>query len=194
MSHLDRIKGGIEGSIEVKQLILNDELLLAKIDQVAELMIHSLRESGKILFCGNGGSAADAQHLSAELSGRYLIDRAPLYAEALHVNSSFITAVANDYSFAEVFARQLQGIGKEGDVLIALTTSGNSENVNRAIEMAKTKRVRSVAMTGLGGGESAKLAEIHIEIPSNSTPRIQEAQMLIGHLLCELVESAIFAA
>jgi len=155
-------------------------------------MVKCYQNKGKVLFCGNGGSAADSQHLSAELSGRYYYDRPPLASEALHVNTSYLTAVANDYSYNEIYARLLKAIGNEGDVLISLSTSGNSANVVRAMEVAKELNMVNVALTGEGGGEMGKLSDINIQIPSKDTPRIQECHMLIGHSLCELVETALF--
>jgi len=191
---LERIQQNLIESIAVKKQILDDEVIQKSILEAASLCIQSLKENNKILFCGNGGSAADAQHLAAELSGRYLKDRDPLYAEALHVNTSYLTAVANDYGFEEIFARHLKGIGKEGDVLIALSTSGNSENVLRAVTVAQSLRMRTVAFTGGSAGRLQNLTDVVIQVPSQSTPRIQEAHITIGHIICELIENAIFGA
>ena len=143
------------------------------------------------MFCGNGGSAADAQHLAAELMGRFMIDRAPLPAMALTVNSSAMTAIANDYSYEEVFDRQLRGIGRSGDVLVAISTSGNSGNVVRAIEAAREINILTIGLTGESGGRMGNLCDICIRVPSASTPRIQEMHIAVGHCLCELVEAAL---
>lgn len=144
------------------------------------------------MFCGNGGSAADAQHLAAELSGRFYYDRAPLPAEALHANSSYITAVANDYSFDDIYARAVQGSGRKGDILIGISTSGNSENIIRAMKVAREIGILTVGMTGETGGKMKEFCDYLINVPSTDTPRIQEAHILIGHIICELVESSLF--
>lgn len=184
----DRIKQ----SIETKEKILADQALLDEIRDVAGTCTESLCQGNKVYFCGNGGSAADAQHLAAELSGRYLYDRPPLPSEALHVNTSYLTAVANDYSFDEVYARLLRGIGHSGDVLVALSTSGNSKNIIRAIEVAQELGMIVVGMTGATGGKMKNICDFLINVPSTDTPRIQESHILIGHILCEMIESAIF--
>lgn len=186
------ISGIIKESIQVKEQILLDTHLLNTIEQVAALCIRSYRQGNKVLFCGNGGSAADAQHLAAELSGRFYYDRPPLPAEALHANTSYLTAVANDYSFDEVFSRIVKGSGKEGDVLIALSTSGNSGNVILALQAAREKGIATVGLTGESGGLMKPLCDHLINIPSCDTPRIQEAHILIGHIICQLVESSLF--
>ncbi|MFZ4523370.1 MAG: D-sedoheptulose-7-phosphate isomerase [Bacteroidales bacterium] len=187
-----RIIESISESIEVKQKILKDSLLISDIRKVAVACTNAFSRGNKVLFCGNGGSAADAQHLAAEFSGRYYYDRAPLPAEALHVNSSFMTAVANDYSFDEVYARLVKGIGKEGDVLVGLSTSGNSKNIIRAFETAREMRITTVGLTGETGGNLAALCDFLINVPSQDTPRIQESHIMIGHIICELVESTLF--
>jgi D-sedoheptulose 7-phosphate isomerase len=176
----------------VKQKILSDPDLLSVIGEVAVTCSQSLCDGNKIMFCGNGGSAADAQHLAAELSGRFYYDRKPLAAEALTVNTSYLTAVANDYSFADVFSRMVQGSGNEGDVLIGLSTSGNSENVIRAFQSAHERGIITVGLTGEGGGELAGLSDFIIRVPSTDTARIQEAHILIGHIICELIERNLF--
>lgn len=188
-----RIPQSITDSIAVKQAILNDSELLARIQQAADIITAALRSGGKIHFCGNGGSAADAQHLAAELSGRFYLDRPPLNAEALHCNTSYLTSVANDYGYDEVYARMLRGTAKKGDVLVAISTSGNSRNILNAIEMAKTMGVKVIAMTGESGGAMRDVADILLNVPSTDTPRIQESHIMIGHILCELVESRIFS-
>ena len=188
-----RIKQAIQQSIEVKEKILQDETFLRKIEEVAGKCIAALKNGNQLLFCGNGGSAADAQHLAAEFSGRFYFDREPLNAEALHVNTSYLTAVANDYSYDEVYARLVKAKGKKGDVLVALTTSGNSENVIKAMETARSLGIINVAFTGDGGGKARTLADYLFNVPSNDTPRIQESHILIGHIICELVESKLFS-
>ncbi len=187
-----RIKKSIEQSIEVKQKLLSDKKLLEAIRQTADICINSLRSDGKVLFCGNGGSAADAQHLAAELSGRFYYDREPLFAEALHVNTSYLTAVANDYSYDEIYARLVKAKGKKADVLIGISTSGNSENIIRAFKVANKLGMTTVGMTGLTGGKMKEYSDVLINIPSEDTPRIQETHILAGHIICELIESEIF--
>jgi D-sedoheptulose 7-phosphate isomerase len=186
------IEDSIKRSIEVKQKILEDQALMTEIRDVAETCTESLCQGNRIFFCGNGGSAADAQHLAAELSGRYLYDRPPLPAEALHVNTSYLTAVANDYSFDDVYARLLRGLGHSGDVLIAISTSGNSKNILRAIEVAQELGMIVVGMTGETGGKMKNICDFLINVPSVETPRIQESHIMIGHVLCEIIESSIF--
>jgi len=187
-----RIKEAIQQSIDVKKEILYDENIINLIEQVANVCYESFRNSGKVLFCGNGGSAADAQHLAAELSGRFYFVRDPLPAEALHVNTSFLTAVANDYSFEEVFSRLVKAQGKKGDVLIGLSRSGNSENIIRAFETAKKSEMITVGLTGESGGKMKAGSDYLISVPSTDTPRIQESHIMIGHIICELIESRIF--
>ncbi len=189
-----RIKELIEESIEVKQAILGDEALLEVTDQVAWAAVDALKNDKKILFCGNGGSAADAQHLSAELSGRFYLERKPLFAEALQVNTSYLTAVANDYGYEEVFARLVEGKGREGDVLIAISTSGNSPNVLRAIQKANEIGMVTVGMTSASGGKLKALCDFLIAVPSEDTMRTQEAHIMLGHLICELIEKRIFGS
>lgn len=187
-----RIKEAIQQSITVKETILADEIIISTINEVAELCIKAFTNGNKVLFCGNGGSAADAQHLAAELSGRFYFDRDPLPAEALHVNTSFLTAVANDYSFDEIFARMVKAQGKKGDVLIGLSTSGNSKNVIKAFVKADELGMNTVGLTGETGGKMKDISDFLINVPSNDTPRIQEAHGLIGHIICELIESQLF--
>jgi len=186
------IKKNIAASAAVKQLMLEDETLLANMEAAAQLMIAAFRNGGKVLFCGNGGSAADAQHLAAELSGRFYTDRPPLYAEALHVNSSYVTAVANDYGYELVFARMVEAAGRPGDVLVALSTSGNSPNILKAVEQARKQGMTVIGFTGASGGLLRAHSDVLLNVPSVDTPRIQEAHILIGHILCEIVERAIF--
>lgn len=189
----DEITEIIRRSIQVKQSILSDEAIILSIKKSTTLCSTAFKEGNKVLFCGNGGSAADAQHLAAELSGRFYLDRAPLFAEALHVNTSYLTAVANDYNFDEVYARLIEGKGQTGDILVGLSTSGNSKNILRAFEQAKAMGMTTIAMTGESGGNLAALADILIKVPSDDTPRIQESHIMIGHVICELVEKALFS-
>jgi len=186
------IKKNIAASAAVKQLMLEDETLLANMEAAAQLMIAAFRNGGKVLFCGNGGSAADAQHLAAELSGRFYTDRPPLYAEALHVNSSYVTAVANDYGYELVFARMVEAAGRPGDVLVALSTSGNSPNILKAVEQARKQGMTVIGFTGASGGLLRAHSDVLLNVPSVDTPRIQEAHILIGHILCEIVEREVF--
>jgi len=179
-------------AVALKTRLLADEALQHTLLQVTDLLIHTFQHKGKVLFCGNGGSAADAQHLAAEFSGRYYFDRPPLPAEALHVNTSYLTAVANDYSYEEVYARLIRAMGQAGDVLIGLSTSGNSANVVKAFAEARSLGMITIAFTGEGGGKMKAQADYLIEIPSRNTPRIQECHMLIGHSICELVEAELF--
>ena len=188
----NRIAESISDSIAVKQQILDNQDFINHIEAAAEMMVAALRAGGRIHFCGNGGSAADAQHLAAELSGRFYYDRPPLNAEALHCNGSYLTAVANDYSYDEVYARLLRGTARRGDVLVGISTSGNSANILRAFEAARELGVQTIALTGESGGRMKSLADMLLNVPSNDTPRIQECHILIGHIICELVEREMF--
>lgn len=189
---MDRAAEAIRESIELKRKVLEDEALLAEVKSAAKAIIESLEAGGKVLLCGNGGSAADAQHLAAEFSGRFYFDRPPLFAEALHVNTSYLTAVANDYSFDEVFARQVRAMGAKGDVLVGLSTSGNSQNVLKALDVARELGMTTVGLTGEGGGKMKDRCTHLIAIPSQNTARIQEIHITLGHVICELVEAALF--
>ena len=187
-----RISESIAQSIAAKHSILNDDDFLAKIEKAAEMITTSLKGGGKIHFCGNGGSAADAQHLAAELSGRFYYDRPPLNAEALHCNSSYLTAVGNDYGYEHIFARLMRGTGHKGDVLIGISTSGNSKNILYAYDVCKELGISIISMTGATGGKMKEASDLLLNVPSTDTPRIQESHIMIGHIICELVESAIF--
>ena len=187
-----KIKQIISNSIAVKQALLADETLIATLCDVVEAGLQTYRQNGKILFCGNGGSAADAQHIAAELSGRFYKDRPPLFAEALHVNSSYLTAVGNDYGYDEVYARMVTAAGREGDVLFAISTSGNSKNIVKAVEAAMAIGMKVVAMTGESGGQLKEMADFLLNVPSDDTPRIQESHILLGHIFCELIELKFF--
>ena len=188
----ERVIEAINQSIALKQHILTDKVLLNSIEEVTEAVIHTFQGKGKVLFCGNGGSAADAQHLAAEFSGRFYYDRDPLYSEALHVNTSYLTAVANDYSYNEVYARLVKAKGAKGDVLIGISTSGNSENIIRALNTANELGMITVGFTGNNGGKMKDICKYLINVPSSDTPRIQEVHILIGHIICELVEANLF--
>ena len=155
-------------------------------------MIQAFRSGKHIYFCGNGGSAADAQHLAAEFSGRFYTDRKALPAEALHCNTSYLTAVANDYGYDVIYARLIDGIGKEGDILVGLSTSGNSSNIIKAFEVARSKKMLTVAFTGESGGAMKAMADFLINVPSKDTPRIQESHIMVGHIICQLVEEKYF--
>jgi D-sedoheptulose 7-phosphate isomerase len=192
MDHINFIQQKLQLSIDLKTQLINDKLLLEKVSSVANKIIECYKNKGKVLFCGNGGSAADSQHLAAELSGRFYYDRPPLFSEALHVNTSYLTAVANDYSYNEVYSRLLQAMGNKGDVLIGLSTSGNSGNVVKAFEKANELGMITVGFTGNTGGKMKELSQILVNIPSLDTPRIQECHMILGHTLCEIVEMQLF--
>lgn len=189
---IDHFKSTINDSIETKQLILSNDELLAVVEKVIFKAIEAYRNGGKVLFCGNGGSAADAQHLAAELSGRYMYDRQPLAAEALHVNTSFLTAVANDYSYEDVYARMVAAVGKKGDILIGLSTSGNSPNIVKAFQKAKEIGITTVGFTGATGGKMREVSDFLINVPSTETPRIQESHIMLGHIFCEHIEATLF--
>ncbi len=188
----EKINSIIKSSIEVKQKLLSDEKLVNTLIDVTTAWCKALEANGRILFCGNGGSAADAQHIAAELSGRFYFDREPLDAEALHVNTSYLTAVANDYSYDEVYSRMVRAKGKKGDVLVGISTSGNSANVIKAMEQARKQGMIVVAMTGEKGGKMRDCCDYLINVPSNDTPRIQECHIMVGHILCELTEEQLF--
>src|SRR5947207_10174497 len=183
---MEKIKNIIQASIDTKQAVLQNEVLLATIEKVVGLMTASLKDRRRIYFCGNGGSAADAQHLAAEFSGRFYADRKALPAEALHCNTSYITAVANDYSYDVVYSRIIDGIGQQGDVLVGLSTSGNSRNIVNAFEKAKEKKMITVGLTGSSGGAMKLRSDYLINIPSTDTPRIQESHIMAGHIICQL--------
>jgi len=192
MSNKDIIKTNLTDSINLKTQLLEDETVIQVIDEICQIIIKTFKNKSKILFCGNGGSAADAQHLAAEFSGRYYLDRNPLNAEALHTNSSFMTAVANDYSFDQVYARMIKAMGKQGDILIGLSTSGNSKNIVNAFKQAKQLKLITIGLTGKDGGIMKDYCDYIIKIPSKDTPRIQECHLLIGHAICQIVEKELF--
>lgn len=189
---MEKIKDIIQASIATKQQVLANEELLATIEKIVHAITTAFQNGKRVCFCGNGGSAADAQHLAAEFSGRFYTDRKALPAEALHCNTSYITAVANDYSYDVVYARMIDGIGHAGDVLVGLSTSGNSLNIIKAFEVAREKKMITVGFTGLTGGQMKSLSDYLINIPSTDTPRIQESHILVGHIVCQLVEEKYF--
>ena len=189
---MNRIQEIVATSIELKQKVLADTALLDRVRQSADQCIAALREDKKLLFCGNGGSAADAQHLAAEFSGRFYYDRDPLFAEALHVNTSYLTAVGNDYSYDDIYERLVRAKGRKGDVLFGISTSGNSENIIRAMRTARRREMLTIGLTGDSGGRLAAECAILLNVPSTDTPRIQEVHILLGHIICELVEAALF--
>ena len=190
----EKIKNIIADSIAVKGKLLNDERLLSVLEKIVNEIVTAFQRGNRIYFCGNGGSAADAQHLAAEFSGRFYTDRDALPAEALHCNTSYLTAVANDYSYEAIYARLIKGIGQKGDVLVGLSTSGNSGNIVKAFEVAREKKILTVGFTGDGGGKMKPLSDYLLNVPSKDTPRIQEAHIMLGHIICQLVEEKYFVS
>ncbi len=190
---MEKIKNIIQASIDTKQQVLENTGLLATIEKVVDVISNAFKKGNRVYFCGNGGSAADAQHLAAEFSGRFYTDRKALPAEALHCNTSYLTAVANDYGYEVVYSRMIEGIGEAGDVLVGLSTSGNSANILKAFEVAREKNIVTVAFTGITGGQMKAVTDHLLNIPSADTPRIQECHITIGHIICQLVEEKIFA-
>jgi len=190
---MSTIKEIIQSSIDTKQQLLANNELLATIETVVDVIVMAFKNEHRVYFCGNGGSAADAQHLAAEFSGRFYTDRKALPAEALHCNTSYLTAVANDYGYDVVYSRMIDGIGRAGDILIGLSTSGNSGNIIKAFEVAKQKGIITIAFTGLSGGQMKSLSVHLINIPSTDTPRIQESHIMVGHIICQLVEEKYFS-
>ena len=188
----EQISNIIQASIDTKQQVLENELLLQTINSCIHKIVTAFKNGNKVLFCGNGGSAADAQHLAAEFSGRFYTDRKALPAEALHCNTSYLTAVGNDYSFDVIYSRLVDGIGQHGDILIGLSTSGNSKNIVKAFEKAREKGMPTIGFTGMTGGQLKPLSDYLINVPSTDTPRIQESHILIGHIICQLVEEKMY--
>jgi D-sedoheptulose 7-phosphate isomerase len=189
---MNKIKEIIQSSIETKQKLLADEALLNTICETVKVIVAAFRNGNRVYFCGNGGSAADAQHLAAEFSGRFYTDRKALPAEALHCNTSYLTAVANDYGFDVIYSRLIDGIGEKGDVLIGLSTSGNSVNIINAFVTARQKGMITVGFTGESGGKLKTVCDYLVNVPSADTPRIQESHIMIGHIICQLVEEKYF--
>jgi D-sedoheptulose 7-phosphate isomerase len=190
---IQSVKSQIQASIDVKATLLGEDALMQQVFELAEKCTAALRAGGKVIFCGNGGSFADAQHLSAEFTSRFLFDRPGLASLALGTNSSAMTAIGNDYGYENVFAREIQAIATPADVLIAITTSGNSGNILKALEAAKEVNVPSVVLTGAGRGMLDAATET-LNIPSTDTARIQECHILLGHIICGLVEESIFGS
>ena len=182
----------MKSAVENYTSVFQNDNMKANIQQIVAESVTAFQSDKKMLFCGNGGSASDAQHIAAELSGRFYADRPPLYAEALHVNSSFMTAVANDYGYEATYARMVEAAGKKGDVLVGISTSGNSPNVVKAIQKAKELGMITVGFTGKDGGAMRDICDIMICAPSDDTPRIQEAHILVGHIICQLIEQEMF--
>ena len=189
---MEQIKSIIRASIETKEQFLQSDELVTTIADIVEAIVNAFRTGKRVYFCGNGGSAADAQHLAAEFSGRFYLDRKALPAEALHCNTSYLTAVGNDYSFDVIYARLIEGIGEKGDVLVGLSTSGNSTNIVKAFETAQQKGMITIGFTGTSGGQLKAHSNYLINIPSTDTPRIQESHILAGHIVCQLVEEKYF--
>ncbi|MBI3717912.1 MAG: D-sedoheptulose 7-phosphate isomerase [Sphingobacteriales bacterium] len=189
----NKIKSIISASIDTKQKTLADEKIINTVAACIDLIVTAFKNGNKVLFCGNGGSAADAQHLAAEFSGRFYTDRDALPAEALHCNTSYLTAVANDYSYDVIYSRLVKGIGNKGDVLIGLSTSGNSKNIIAAFEVAKEKGMITIGFTGESGGKMKAISDYLLNVPSNDTPRIQETHITLGHIICQLVEEKYFS-
>lgn len=189
---IQHIKSRLQASIDLKTALLSNESILNTVQLIVNDIVTCYKNDGKVLWAGNGGSAADSQHLAAELSGRFYYDRPPLFSEALHVNTSYTTAVANDYSYDVIYSRLTKAMGRKGDVLIGLSTSGNSTNVIKALEVANEIGMVTVAFTGETGGKMKDCAKYLVNIPSKDTPRIQECHMILGHTICELVEIALF--
>jgi D-sedoheptulose 7-phosphate isomerase len=185
----DRIKDILWESIQVKEELLRTSI--GKIIEITDLVTDSLRKNGKVILFGNGGSASDSQHIAAELVGRFKKDRGALPAIALTVNTSILTAIANDYGYEMVFAKQVEALGQKNDVAIGISTSGKARNVVLGIKQAKKMGLKTIALTGADGAELAKLTEISLVVPSSVTARIQEAHITIGHIICELVEEAL---
>jgi D-sedoheptulose 7-phosphate isomerase len=190
----DKIGEIINESITVKSQILKDPKLIGMVGEVVTLIVDRFSEGKHLYFCGNGGSAADAQHLAAEFSGRFFLNREALPSEALHCNTSYLTAVANDFSYDIIYSRLIKGIGKHRDILVGMSTSGNSPNIIKAFETAREKGITTIGMTGEGGGQLKGLSDYLIDIPSRNTPRIQEGHMLLGHIICQLVEAQYFTS
>ena len=191
---MEKIKSIIQASIDVKQHLLNDAPLLLMVQEVVIVIVSAFKNGNRVYFCGNGGSAADAQHLAAELSGRFYLNREALPADALHCNSSYLTAVANDYSYDQVYARLIEGITNKGDVLLGFSTSGSSLNIIKAFEAAKQKGVTTIGFTGSSGGIMKPVSDYLFKMPSTDTPRIQESHITIGHIICQLVEEQYFGS
>lgn len=187
-----KIQTIIAASIAVKQEILSDSAIQQTVQDITDAVVQAFQSGHKVMFCGNGGSAADAQHLAAEFSGRFYKNRRALPSDALHCNTSYLTAVANDYSYDDIYSRLVDGTMEKGDVLIGISTSGNSPNIVKAFETARAKGITTVGFTGAAGGKMKELSDYLLNVPSTVTPRIQESHILLGHIICELTEATIF--
>ena len=192
MDKINFIRDRITASLKLKTSLLSNDVMLTSLNNLVDEVVKCYNNGGKVLWAGNGGSAADAQHLAAELSGRFYYDRPPLFSDALHVNTSYLTAVSNDYGYELVYSRLTQAMGKKGDMLIGMSTSGNSENVINALIKAKEIGMITAGFTGETGGKMKNHCDFLINISSTDTPRIQECHMLLGHTLCEMVEIQMF--
>ncbi len=192
MSNNEYIVERIKQNMKLMQDILADSELITKTNEAADIILTALKDGKRLYFCGNGGSASDAQHLAAEFTGRFYIDREALPAEALHCNTSYLTAVANDYGYPEVYSHYIKGVGRKGDVLVGLSTSGNSTNIIEALKVAQERKLKTISFTGVGGGMMGEFSDILLDVPSEVTPRIQEAHILLGHIICEQVEKLYF--
>jgi D-sedoheptulose 7-phosphate isomerase len=189
---MSNTRENINDLLNLTKLLVSDLKFIQNIDTIAEKISEAYRKGNKTIFCGNGGSSAEAQHLAAELSGKFNLERKAIPAEACHVNSSFVTAVSNDYDFTKVYSRHIEAFGNEGDILIGLSTSGNSLNIVNAFKTAKEKNLTTIALTGQSGGSLLSLSDYIVKIPSQTVPRIQEIHLLIGHIICEKVEHSLF--
>ncbi len=189
---INEIKTAIRDSVNLKGRILNNQKIIDDTAHAADKITEALKSGFRVLFCGNGGSAADAQHLAAELSGRFYLERKALNAEAININIPFLTAVSNDYNFEYSYARYLEGAARKGDIVVLLSTSGNSPNIVKAAQYACEQGIFTIALTGEDGGKLAGIVNLAIKIPSIDTPRIQEVQMFLGHCICQMVEKKIF--
>jgi len=188
----ETVKSQVEASIQVKQAVLQDTELLKLVEKVSSVIIDAYKNGKKTLLAGNGGSAADAQHIVGELVARFYFDRPGLPSIALTTDSSVMTAIGNDYGYERLFARQVQALGNEGDVFIGISTSGNSPNIIKALEACKEKSIITIGLTGMNGGKMAQMCDFCIKVPSNETPRIQEVHILVGHIICCIVEEELF--
>lgn len=192
MNHIGKVQQLLSESIAIKTALLQDPLILSSISEIANSISIGFQNNKKLLLCGNGGSAADAQHIAAEFSGRFFKNRKPLFAEALHVNSSFLTATANDFGFEYTYSRMVEAMGNEGDILWAFSTSGNSANVIAAAQKAKALNMKVIGFTGSNENKLKFQSNFLIQVPSTNTPRIQEAHITLGHIICEIVENTLF--
>lgn len=190
---MEKIISIIKNSIETKKLLIENDIALNDILSITKELTKAFKNDNRVYFCGNGGSAADAQHLAAEFSGRFYTDRKALPAEALHCNTSYLTAVGNDYGYENVYSRIISGIGRKGDVLIGISTSGNSQNIVKALECAKQIGIITISLTGLTNCKMKAISDYTIQAPSTDTPRIQECHIMIGHIICQLVEENLFS-